>query len=292
MAPWGELAALAAAMVWAVGTLIYAQLGPALSPLTLNGAKGIIAVPFLAIALWLQGTALPTLPPADWLWLALSGIVGITLGDTAFLRALPQLGARRLLVLETLAPVFATVLAALWLREVPTLSRLGGIVFVLTGIIWVLQERPPAATDSPPITVSALGWGIVAALCQAVGVVLSRLVLSDSPLDPLWSSLWRIVVGVSILWLAAGRSRLLRPLGTLGWQQWLSLISAAFLTTFLGIWLQQTALKLSPAGIAQTLTATSPIFVLVITACQGKPLPPSSLGGVALALGGIYLLVG
>jgi drug/metabolite transporter (DMT)-like permease len=47
------------------------------------------------------------------------------------------------------------------------------------------------------------------------------------------------------------------------------IIVTAFGSTFLGIWLQQTALKFSPVGIAQTLTATSPLFVLPIAAMMG-----------------------
>jgi len=48
----------------------------------------------------------------------------------------------------------------------------------------------------------------------------------------------------------------------------MKLLGGIFVTTFggtyLGIWLQQTSLKFAPADIAQTLLATSLIFIIPI----------------------------
>jgi drug/metabolite transporter (DMT)-like permease len=65
---------------------------------------------------------------------------------------------------------------------------------------------------------------------------------------------------------------------------------AAFGGTYLGIWLQQIALKLSPAGIAQTLLATSPLFVLPIVALLGEKITLRATVGVSIAIAGIALL--
>ena len=47
----GELAALAAALLWAVATVMFGRLGKSLSPPVLNLAKGAIALVLLALTL-------------------------------------------------------------------------------------------------------------------------------------------------------------------------------------------------------------------------------------------------
>ena len=65
---------------------------------------------------------------------------------------------------------------------------------------------------------------------------------------------------------------------------------AAFFSTYLGIWLQQASLKFAPAGIAQTLSATSPLFVLPIAIWMGDQVSLRAVLGVLVALGGNGLL--
>ena len=65
---------------------------------------------------------------------------------------------------------------------------------------------------------------------------------------------------------------------------------AAFGSTYLGIWLQQTSLKFAPTGIAQTLLATSPLFVIPIAAVRGERITIRGIVGVSIAIIGIGLL--
>jgi len=73
---------------------------------------------------------------------------------------------------------------------------------------------------------------------------------------------------------------------------WRGIVFATFTGTYLGIWLQQTSLKLTNAGIAQTLLATSPLFVLPIAAWRGEKISIRAIVGVLVAFVGIGLLVG
>jgi len=67
---------------------------------------------------------------------------------------------------------------------------------------------------------------------------------------------------------------------------------AAFFGTYLAIWLQQTALKFTAAGIAQTLAATSPLFVLPIAVWLGELVTVRAVLGVLVAIAGIALVLG
>ena len=139
----GEGAALLAALLWAAATLMFGQLGKRLSPLVLNIAKGVIAIALMGLTLALQyglrqNAASLTLPALSVTLLILSGALGIGLGDTAYFSAINALGARKALLLETLAPPIATILAWIFLSESLSLLAISGITLTLLGVAWVM----------------------------------------------------------------------------------------------------------------------------------------------------------
>jgi drug/metabolite transporter (DMT)-like permease len=58
----GEVAALSAAFLWAVSSVIYGHLGQQIPPLTLNLLKGAIAIMLLLLTLVLRGEFLSAMP--------------------------------------------------------------------------------------------------------------------------------------------------------------------------------------------------------------------------------------
>ncbi|MDA0269174.1 MAG: DMT family transporter [Cyanobacteria bacterium] len=290
----GELAALTAAFLWAIATVLFGRLGKALPPLVLNLLKGMIAIAFIGLTLLIRADIAPALPARAVGWLVLSGVIGIGLGDTAYFAAVNQLGARRALLLESLAPPLAALMAWVGLQEALGAIAWGGIFLTLLGVTWVISERVPAASEHQAVSWQGVAWGILAALGQSTGSVLSRAGLADTPVDPLWSSLIRIGSGLGVLViLLAGRGQLQDPVKSLRIPGILPVLTlTAFLGTYLAIWLQQVAFKQSPAGIAQSLLATSPLFVLPIAAMLGDRVSGRSILGVLVALGGVWLLVG
>ena len=317
----GELAALGGALLWTVSSIIYAQAGQTVIPLALNFSKGVVAIAFMVLTLGIQQSPLPILDLREWGLLIGSGIVGIGIGDTAFFMALNSLGARRTVLLEALAPPLTAVLAIAFLGEVLGWTGYGGIFFTVLGVTWVVLERTAKAPisssgiekDSPsslaPSSIKnttasrssaqdrqGIIYGLLAALCQATGAVMTRAALVDTSISPLWSGLIRLAAGtllvLVLMMFLLGVKRLerhtLRPLQSLSF---LGLIAiTAFVSTFLAIWLQQTALKYTAAGIAQALAATSPLFVIPFAMTMGDRITVRSVLGVLVALGGIWLL--
>lgn len=296
----GESAALAGALLWAIASVLYGRVGQTIPPLVLNLLKGAIAIGLLGLTLWIQGAQWPQVSGQITLQLGLSGVIGIGLGDTAYLAALRNLGARRALLLETLAPPCSVILAWGVLGERLSGGAITGILITLVGVGWVIAERTPAQQSAqqsgatPSRQRWGLVWGLLAELAQASGAVLSRSALASSEITPLWSSLIRLVGGEVILvgLLLLTRVRQTSPRSTITWTQrgLMAIILAALGGTYLGIWLQQTALKFAPTGIAQTLLATSPLFVLPLVALLGEKITPRSLVGGAIAVIGIALL--
>jgi drug/metabolite transporter (DMT)-like permease len=338
----GETAALVAAFVWAVSTLMFGRLGQQLAPLVLNVAKGVWAIAFILITLAAQSLlfsdpalpnptapnpTLPNIPLGAVFALLMSGALGIGLGDTAYFAAINSLGPRRALLLETLAPAIAAVLAWIFLAERLSFAAIFGIVLTLGGIAWVISERSPDLATSQQK--KGLKIGLLAALCQATGAVLSRAALANTTVDPLWSTLLRLAAGLaSLALLAALQPQLLgkaqpsevtssspatfnqtadrtlpgqtRTFKTRWQQSWIALKQpstifsvaiVAFFATYLGIWLQQIALKYTATGIAQALLATSPLFVLPMAAALGDRINTRAILGVVIALVGLWILL-
>ncbi|AMW31253.1 DMT family transporter [Arthrospira platensis] len=290
----GEISALVAALFWAIASVIYANVGTQIPPLGLNLIKGGIAIGLLLLTITLQsGGELPEFSPWVFGLLPLSGIIGIGIGDTAFFTTLNCLGPRRALLLETLAPPLTALIAFIFLGERLSPTAWGGIFLTVLGIAWVITERAAETVGMPLRLTRGLVFGSIAALSQSTGAILSHLALTQSGISPLWSTLLRIVGGVGVLVLALPIQRLspaalLKPLQS---RRVLGIIMVAtFFGTYLGIWLQQTALKFTAAGIAQTLTSTSPLFVLPIAIAMGDRVSWRAILGALVAIFGVAML--
>ncbi|ABA21165.1 Protein of unknown function DUF6, transmembrane [Trichormus variabilis ATCC 29413] len=292
----GELAALVAAGLWAIASVLYGIVGQRIAPLQLNLIKGIVAIAFLSLTIWLTGESLPISDHTQILLLCLSGVVGIALGDTAFLAAINYLGARRVLLIGTLAPPITAIAANLVLQEQLNFRAWCGILLTIMGVAWVVTERVPdtggkRVEDS--LLMRGLGFALLAAMTNAAGTVISRAAFAIGNVTPLWAALLRLSAAELILvvgiWLSYKRqmsSYFYRE----SWRVILISCFASFCGTYLGIWLQQTAIKLTAAGVASTLMQTSPLFVIPLSLCLGEKVSWRSLAGVIIAIAGIGLL--
>ena len=289
----GEVAALGAAFIWAAASIVYTGVGRQLSPLVLNLVKGLIAIALLLITLVFLGKLLPSVSLMPVLLLLLSGVIGIGIGDTAYFAALNSLGARRALVLESLSPPLGAFLALVFLQEQLAPLAWLGIGLTIAGVTWVVMERSPQPNGTlthPPLR--GIIAGLVAAAGQAIGAVLSRAALAGTDVDPLWSTLIRLLAGILMLliWFSAQKHPIQKLAPLRSRRLWGIVIMAAFASTYLGIWLQQIALKYAPTGIAQSLSATSPLFVIPFAIATGEKVSLRAVFGAAIALAGVWLL--
>lgn len=135
---------------------------------------------------------------------------------------------------------------------------------------------------------------MLAAIANALGALFSRAAFSNTNISPLWAALLRLSAGVLILLLWG---LFFQPKNrTISYSDWRStrlipaIIFAAFCGTYLGIWLQQIALKFTVAGIASTLLQTSPVFIIPIGIWLGEKVSWRAIAGVIIAIAGIGLL--
>ena len=289
----GAIAALLAAFLWAFSTLLFARLSNSLNAIEINLLKGLGALILSLMTLYALGSNLAGLP-SNVVWLlALSGIIGITIGDTTYLLAVKHLGARRTLLLGTLAPPMTGLISWAFLGETLPWAAWIGILITVAGVGWVITER--SAPDEKPVNLRlGLIFGMLANLSQSAALVLSRTVLTQSNISSLQSSIVRLIPGVALLiiWQLCLRRPPVRlaPFAQVP-NLWRTVLTASVFGAFLALWLQQIAVSLAPAGIAQTLLSTSPIFILPMAAVSGEKISWRAGLGAAAALAGVWLLL-
>ncbi len=283
----GQLAALSAAFIWASVSIYYTKLGKQLSPMMLNLSKGIVALLLFACTIAFRQEQVPLVSGQTWLFLLLSGAVGIGLGDTAFFACLNAWGARRTLLMDSLSPGMTTILSWLFLQEHLGEGHLMGIALAIGGVSIVVGDQSAGKVEQTD-RVRGLVYGLLFILSQGTGVILSRAALAGSAISPLWSTTTRLTAGVIVLMIWAWCSK---PKSEWDRRAIQGIVIAAFFSTYLGIWLQQTSLKFAPAAIAQSLSSMGPVFILLIGWCLGEKINYRSWVGVGLAIGGVILLL-
>ncbi|WP_413282573.1 DMT family transporter [Vibrio sp. MA40-2] len=288
----GEIAAICAALVWAVATWIYSQFSHQFSAMQMNIVKGVTASMMMLIVLPVLPMPELNLNPSHIYVLAASGVIGIAIGDSAYFSALKRIGANKTLLLESLAPPLSGVLALVALGSTLSSQSWLGVVVTTIAVTFVVFQPN---VNNQPTSMSGIGYGLLASVCQATGVVISHYALVAGDIPPLLGALIRLSIGVIVVMVVIGFTEnkpfksMFSKMICLSGQDKKWLLAAIFVGTFLALWLQQVALKHANPAVAQTLIATSPLFILIIYAWKGELITKKSIFGTFLALLGISL---
>ncbi len=289
----GEFAALGTAALWAIGSLLFTFAARRIGTFTLNLVRITLAFLILAAFLTLtRGTAWIPAPGDGLVLLALSGWIGLTLGDWALFGAMVSLGPRLATLLMTLAPPLAAVLAVPLLGE-----RLGGLAVLgmgitLAGVVWVVLERTSGTPLPRGHRIRGVVLGFLGASGQAVGLVLSKIGMGDG-IDPLAATAIRMAAAMLGVWLIALVARRRVRLADL-WRErgaQIATVGAVVVGPVMGVWLSLIAVLHTQAGIAATLMALTPVLVLpLVRGVHGEPVSSRAVLGALVAVGGVALL--
>ncbi|NNJ72171.1 MAG: DMT family transporter [Enterobacterales bacterium] len=286
----GELAALTCALLWAIAARIFRNLGGEFSSVALNFWKGLISILLLIVVVQFIPMEFE-LSNQVIFWLALSGIIGIGIGDTFFFLALKKIGdSQSILIAETLAPIGTALLAMAWIGEWLSWQQWLGIAVVIISvdIIIKIQKR----NSERAFELTGYGYAAIAALCQSIGAVVSRDVLLSSDIDVFHASLIRLLGGMAIILvlILIGRRTLL-PKTKQQPSIWLWLLAATFIGTFMALVLQMVAFSYTKAAVVQTLFAVSVIISLAIARLLGEKVRRNTLLWSFFALVGVGVLL-
>jgi len=259
-----------------------------------NLYKNLVAVLCLIVAILIVAPPVPQDTRAMFL-LALSGVIGITIGDTAFFAALKYLGAQVSSATQCIAPPVSALLAAWAFGEVLSPIEMAGLtltLFAVTAIIYFGKKDGAQLSHlSRRDLTYSVGLASVSALCQALGVVIARQAFQE--VHVLHGTLLRMGPAVVILIL----SGLVSVQGT-GLRQVMAkpndavrLALAAVIGAFCGLVLLSIGTKYAKAGISSALSSTYPIWIIPFARLYlGEKGNWQSIVCTVVAVGGIALM--
>jgi len=262
----GEFSALLVAVFWTVSAIAFESASRRVGSLPVNLLRLIIGLLFLStLTLFRRNMILPVdASTENWIWLGLSGLVGFVFGDLFLFKSFTIIGSRFSMLIMTLVPPMTAFFGWIILGEHLTLLNFAGIILTLAGIALAIFSRKTAEDKlSLKLAPSGIFYALGGAVGQSLGLVLSKLGLQDY--DPFSATQIRVIVGiagfvllVTIMKRWGGVRSAIK--NTEGMK---SLSLGAFFGPFLGVSFSLISVKFAKTGIASTIMALTPVFILL-----------------------------
>ncbi|MCU0458208.1 MAG: DMT family transporter [Bacteroidales bacterium] len=287
----GEFAALAVAIFWTITALAFESASRKVGSLTVNILRLSLAFFFIGFYTLISRSHFIPVDASthNWLWLGLSGLVGLVLGDYFLFRAYPLIGSRFAMLIMTLAPPLAAIFGYFILGESLNLMQMAGMVIVIFGITLAIFNRPVKGERlSIKISPAGLLFAFLGALGQGLGIVLSKYGMDGY--DAFASTQIRIIAGIAGFVIII---TLLRRWGNVAAAlknppAMKALVLGAFFGPFLGISFSLLSVKHTQAGIASTIMAIVPVLILAPSAWLYKEkITVVEIAGAIISVAGV-----
>ncbi len=265
----GELAAIITSITYAVNSTLFTVAGRKVGSTVVNRVRLIAAWLFLTLAHWIfLGSLWPVGAERDrWLWLGLSGVVGLVLGDAFLFQAFLWIGPRLSMLMMSLAPIIAASAAWIFLGEELSFWQISGILITLFGVGWVVLEKNQNKLPNEGNYKKGILYGLGAAAGQGLGLVLAKLGL-DGSFSPISANFMRMFIAMIVIWSVTLLQReiyehveqsRIKSKSILGYY-WRGIFWTISLVCHLSLF----ALQHTNIGVASTLMALPPIFLLPV----------------------------
>jgi drug/metabolite transporter (DMT)-like permease len=297
----GELAALGTAFCWAFSSIFFTSSSKEAGAIPVNRIRLVFAVLLLLVFHTLiTGHPLPLdAEPFRWLWLGLSGIVGLVIGDTLLFQAYYLIGNRLGTLIMSGVPVISSLAAWLFLGEKLSLINIAGIALCTGGIMVVVMERKPGNGGETQTHherrqyILGVLYAIGGAIGQAGGLVLAKKGLADN-FPSISGVIIRMLTAMIFMWvltLLMGQIKQTLQKVYNNSKLIIQIASGTVIGPFLGVWLSQIAVQRSYVGIASTLMALTPIVVLPISKFYYREkISVTAVIGTVIALVGVGVI--
>ncbi len=286
----GEFAALLTAFFWTITAISFESASRRVGSVAVNILRLAIGLIFLSVFnLIRRGFLLPVDASFDILmWLSLSGLIGFVFGDLFLFKSYTMIGSRFSMLIMTLVPPITAFFSWIIMNERLTLFHYFGMTLTFTGIAMaIFNRKAPGEKFSLKLSPRGILYAFGGALGQALGLVLSKFGMKDY--DPFAATQIRVIAGlfgfiilVTLMKRWSGVNAAMRNVEGMK-----SLSLGAFFGPFLGVSFSLVAVKYTEAGIASTIMALVPVFILVpaVILYKEKVTVPEMIGAIVSVAG-------
>lgn len=275
-----RLVALAA--MWGASYLFMRYAVPHFGPIPMIELRVLIAGVALAAFLRLTGGRVGW--RRHWPALLFVGAIGLALPFVLIAQALTVIDASTAAILNALAPLFATLVAAAWIREPITAAKAGGIALCIVGTAVLVGWTPRPMTGRE---LAAGSLSVIATALYGYTIVFTKVKLREA--SPMGTSAGTLLLAAAALApFSLGRGVPDAPA-----MAWLAVLGLAIVSTTLAfIFYYRLIADVGPVK-AITVTLLVPVFgMLWGVLFLGEPLTPGRVAGCAIILAGCSLILG
>ncbi|MDD3827852.1 MAG: DMT family transporter [Anaerolineae bacterium] len=272
----GEVLALVSALLWSVASVLMALGSHRLHVLPLNLIRCVVSSVFFWALLPFYGglEAFRTVPSSAWLWLVVSVLILLVVGDTLYFRSLNLAGVSWAMPVAGINPLWAILLAALFVDEPLTWSLLLGALLVVAGV--TLLSRPEMhSSNGQDIEPAARRKGLLIALLVSLlwGAGQVTLKPATAGMHSVVANSIRQPLAMFILLAINLRTGLWKELRRLDRRSWAMILLASLVGTGVGTLFFVMAIQTLGAGRTAVITSTSPLLAIPfsMTMLREKP---------------------
>lgn len=283
----GIIVALLSAASWAFATVVFDRIGKVVPYVGITFLKGIFSIILMIVLLIFTG-GLHEIGIWEFSFLALSGIIGISVGDSLFFKSLQDLGAKVQVIFFLLGQIFTMILSLLLLGELLSLEQYIGAIILLTGIVVVIWGKQ----ENHPNKVHGIVCGLLSILCFSVSAIMVKMAIAD--VEVVTATFYRMAFGtIFTLGFGVMGKQLPSWVKPLRDKRLLALfILNVFVITYGGFLLSMVAIKLISVSLVSVLGTTEPVFVLLFAYLINKEkITKQEVIGTMITLVGLFIII-
>lgn len=295
----GELAALGAAISWAIAPILYRNALANTNPISANVVRCVTNGILLTILLVAFGlvNVLVALPSWVLVVTVISGAIGLGFGDTLYMLGLKIIGVSRAVPLASTYPLFGLIWAVGLLGQPLSAASLIGAATILLGI-WLLSKKRDNELTKPKRRMVLLGVtvSLATAVIWSVSLTLMNLVVSSgvSSLDANYALVTLRIGSVALLFTAFSpfiyrRHGFLKISG----KAVVVLCVGGLIANGLGWLLMNYSFLLIPETQAIPISSTSPLFAAFVSLLffREKATLWTMLGAISVVVGIVLIFI-
>jgi len=288
----GIFSALGASLSWTYACFIWRSQTNHSRPLDINLLKNLFAFIFFSPALF---TLKDIIQFKFLILLLLSGVIGIGIGDSFYLKSLKLIGTRKTLSIEALSPILAALSGGIFINENLSIKSWIGIIIVSISFISILKNKNKLIDKNSNFSNNYFAFrnyifSFLSILCAVAGALISRFVFLETNLNPLQTTELRLL-GSLIFLIIISRFKINFFINNLNSNEKIKFILSILLGTNIGIYLQQLVFQNLPLGIGWTILSTSPIFSLFLAKREEGELSKETITFTIFLFFGISLII-